>query len=171
MPQSTTTTLQDTQGPVGSPVGTGGAKGGRTGRDSSADRPIGSRNTMFWRSDPKIDEARRHPGWKEFHRRCGLAGLYFDDIEASGREYSALAFRLQRSGEIYLRFRIAEGRGRGVIPAVLAAFRAAHDSGWAVDPALADLLGDTPAPPPSAVEFDDLLGDAPGAADEWELLA
>lgn len=180
MPQSTTTIQRPSPVLVGSSVNAADAPGGRGIRDTKGtlDRPLSSRNMMFWRADARVDEARKHHGWREFHRRCGEAGLYFDDIEAAGREYTALAFRLQRSGDAYLRFKVADGRGRGVIPAVLAAFEAAVSAGWPVDPALAQLLqSDRPAPAPAPANSDNdlnvLLGDpeppASPAIDDWEL--
>lgn len=135
---------------------------------------------MFWRLDPRVEEARKHPGWVEFHRRCGATGLCFDDIEPGVRgSYTALSFRHQPRGREYLRFKVSDGSGAGVIAAVLSAFDAAVAGGWPIDPAVGDLLRSdarpalrvvpTAAPP----ELDELLGDPEVPAmpeiEDWEL--
>ena len=135
---------------------------------------------MFWRADPRIDEARRHSGWVQFHRTCGATGLYFDDLEPAARGgYSAVAFRLQKPAAEYLRLKVSDGSGPGVIAAVLSAFDAAVAGGWPIDPAAGDLLRSDARPAlrvvPAAAppELDELLGDpeAPAAPliEDWEL--
>lgn len=145
-------------------------------------QPLASKNSMFWRPDPAIAAARKHPGWALFHRCCGDTGLAFDDIEKSGRGYSCLTFRHQRhSNGDWSRYRVSDGSGRTVIEAVLSAFDAAVAAGWPVDPSVRDLLTtdtrlETPAAAAPVVttddELDDLLGDPPAtdAVEDWELI-
>lgn len=122
----------------------------------------------FWRPDPQIDAARKHPRWASFHRECGQQGLFFDDIEKQGRGYAAIAFRVEKSGEQWISYRVSSGTGRGPIEAVLSAFDAALAGGFAVDPTLGGLLtANTPAAP-QINDLDALLGGAspPPAADD-----
>lgn len=120
-----------------------------------------SRNAMFWRPDARVDEARRHHGWNAFHRQCGRAGLYFDDIEAAGRGYSCITFRLEKRGDGYVSYLVAKGAGRTVMDAVLSGFDESVAAGWPVPAEVRELLT---APPPRAapvvpdISDDDLLG-------------
>lgn len=102
-----------------------------------------SKNSMFWRQDPVIDDARRQPGWKQFHRECGLHGLYFDDIERTGKskKYTAVTFRMDSNHRIV----VAEGGGMGPIRAVAETFNESVKAGFAIDPDIIKLLDIEPA--------------------------
>jgi hypothetical protein len=112
-----------------------------------------SRNTMFWRRDERVHAASKHPGWATFHRACGKAGLFFDDIDPIGRgsDYGAVTFRVEQNRRgLLIRYLVANGRGNGPIPAVIDAYRNSIDAGFAVPAGLEALLAD--APEKSAVE-------------------
>lgn len=126
-------------------------------------QPHRSRNTMFWRRDPFVAEASKHPGWNQFHRECGKAGLFFDDVDPVGddgkdvtrrpkRGYSAVAFRVEDGRYRYV---VAQGRGEGPIAAVIAAYRAAIDEGFAAPAGLDAIFDDTPT---GADPLMDLIG-------------
>lgn len=89
--------------------------------------------TSHMRFDLQIDAARKHKGWVTFHRECGRAGLFFDAIEKQGRGYSAISFRMEKSGENWTSYRVSKGSGSGVIEAVLSAFDGAVGAGFAID--------------------------------------
>lgn len=113
----------------------------------------------FWRLDQQIEAARKHAGWATFHRECGAQGLFFDDIEKQGRGYSAISFRVETRGEYYATFRVSKGTGRSPIDAVLGAFTAAVDAGFAVDPTLGALLTVVQVAPEQ--DWDALIDGAP----------
>ena len=126
----------------------------------SDQKPYVGRNALFYTVDPIIEAARRVPGWSEFHKACGRQGLYFEDIERTGRsrkEYGAVATRVEPRRDMYLRYKVADGRGDGPIAAVLSAFDAAVAAGFPVDPAHRLLLDGTP---PSTVidDYEEMFG-------------
>jgi len=131
-------------------------------------------NSMFWFVDKEVEAARKHPGWKQFHRECGKAGLYFDDIERSaGRRspYTAYAYSLSKSRRgFYQQNLVARGRAPTPNAVVLDCFDKAVAAGFDVDPSLRNLLvGDAVAPPADDDEFADILGDdARSQHDEFE---
>jgi hypothetical protein len=135
---------------------------------------MSSKNTLHYHVDKDIEAARRARGWIEFHRACGQQGLFFDDIEKEGRgRYSAISIRVEKhvtaaGSELYHRYLVSRGAGKGAIDAVLSAFHAAVAAGFPVDPAHANLF-DAPAATPPVGEFDDLIGGSSAStSDEFE---
>lgn len=137
--------------------------------------PHRSRNTMFWRRDEFVAAASKHPGWAPFHRACGQAGLFFDDIDPVGddgkkdvtkrptRGYGAVTFRLEGTRA----FHVSKGKGESPIAAVIDAYRKAIEAGFEVPAGLEAMFDDIPAaktppppPPPAPVEEidDDIMG-------------
>lgn len=119
-------------------------------------------NVMFWFVDKEIEAARRSPGWVEFHRECGKAGLYFDDIERSGGRrsaYGAWAYSASKDSRgFYVKHMVARGRAATPIAVTLECFDKAVAAGFPVDPAVRDLLTkSSPALSPYD-EFKDILG-------------
>lgn len=129
-------------------------------------KPLSSLNTVFFRHDARVEDARKHPAWKSFHRACGQMGLYFDDIErigTRGTRYSALAFRVEPRPNHFNRYSVAKGEGDGPIGAVLDALAKAGPP-WATNVTLMDaalLLSCTGESIPAAPETE---------ADAWENL-
>jgi hypothetical protein len=86
--------------------------------------PYTPKAEMTWRLDPEVEAARRLPGWAEFHRACGAAGVFYDHIEReSGKrsDYVATAFGVTPRGSVYVSHLIAKGRGKTPLEAVLSA--------------------------------------------------
>lgn len=117
--------------------------------------------TRFMRMDDRVQKARQHRGWRDFHRQCGEAGLFFDHIEKQGRGYHAVAFRVERRGEFFASFVLARGSGREPIDAVLSAFHEAVKVHPRAKPELADLLSDGSSVSIIPDDLDALLGGAP----------
>lgn len=103
-----------------------------------------------WTVDKRIDEARKHPGWKNFHRECGTQNFYIENIEKRGRGYVATSFRLRdRMAPPYIMYPMAEGAGRTPIDACVDAYLKAVEVGHC-QPGLERLF---------AEEEDDLIGE------------
>lgn len=121
---------------------------------------------MIWNPDPKIEEARRQYGWRQFHRACGQQNFYIDHIERKGRQYSATAFALQdRFRAPYIMIPRSEGFGKTVIDACVDAYRKAVAEGHVSDERLEllfedddDLIGDVPAETAAVEDEEDLIG-------------
>lgn len=135
---------------------------------TATDQPYTPKGEMFWRPDSNVDAARRLPEWNAFHRACGKRHIGFDHIERDGRRgpYRANCNEWRRTsvgGWVFVSR--GEGRGRTVVEALAAAFRA---SGEDIPEAAAmlerGLLGVAPAPAATAApqpdnEFDALVED------------
>ncbi len=106
---------------------------------------------VLWKMDDVIEATRKLPGWREFHKACGKAQLYFDHPEKRGRLYVVVA--VQGSGTAY---KVAEETGKTPIEATAAAFRASNVSVAEAVPWLEMALrGNAPA---EAIDLDDILG-------------
>jgi hypothetical protein len=125
-------------------------------------KPYVPSNEMMWRPDENVVAARKLPGWVEFHRTCGRAGLFFDNPTRDGRrgKYTVTAFGVRpvRTGFQHVHF--ADGQGTTVVEALEAAYRAA---GQLVADAEMDLLMGRAADDFSALiggdsDFEDLIG-------------
>lgn len=132
---------------------------------------------MFWRKDENVARASRHPNWAAFHRACGAAGLFFDDIDPVDdnlkdvtnlprKGYRAVTFRIERrSYGVDVSHVVSRGRGPDPIAAVIDAYRQALDAGYPV-PADLDAMFDTVEPLPvpdlsgliGPQEVDDIAG-------------
>ncbi|MBB5985958.1 hypothetical protein [Sphingobium lignivorans] len=142
-------------------------------------RPYTTIPEVLWKVDPLVEEARRVPAWRHFHRACGKRDLFFDHVERKGktRVYGAVAFTLGKVRDQWWSYHVADGEARSPIEAVLNAYESEAAAkyrneetelwaqrlrdGWTPDaPA-------PPQPPPAAIdEFEELLGGAPAADDE-----
>jgi hypothetical protein len=109
---------------------------------------------MMWKLDENVTAARRLPGWREFHRRCGEHNLFFDHIERDGKRgpYKATAFAVERRGNLFVNVHLADGAGKTVLEALADAYCKAL---LPVAEAELKLLINGP---PEAESFDDLLG-------------
>lgn len=118
---------------------------------------LSSKNTMFYTHDTALEALHRVPSWVQFHKQCGVQGLFFDDIEKEGRRgaYSAVSFRLEKR-DGFIRYLVARGKGADPIAAVLDTFENSIAAGFPVTPELRNLF-DAPAAPDS-VDYDDILG-------------
>lgn len=110
---------------------------------------------VLWRSDPLVDAARKLPTWALFHRVCGKANLFFDNIEREGRrgQFSAHAFTLV--GPKKQTMHAATGKGKTPIEALVAAYRASGQAIPEAEPLLAQMLDPADVRDP----FADLLGE------------
>jgi len=86
-----------------------------------------------WSLDPNVEAARKHPAWKDFHRACAVANLYFDHMQKEGRGYKCTAFTLYEQRGSLFNQEVCTGRGKTVLESVVAAFR---ESGFDVPEAL-----------------------------------
>lgn len=94
--------------------------------------PLKSKNTMMWRPDPVIEACRMHPNWAAFHRYCGMRGLFFDDIEKSGRGYKCLTFRYEEESGRFFRYEVTPGQGKCPQSACIDALQSAIEQGWEI---------------------------------------
>jgi len=105
---------------------------------------------MLWKIDPKVEAARKLPGWGPFHYACQQERFYFDHCEKQGREYKVLCYSVDAHWHIVP---LVEGRGS----AVLDAYRDAHERcGRATTETTAAL--DTLIAGPPADDFMEMLG-------------
>ncbi len=109
---------------------------------------------MMWKQDEQVEAARKLPGWRDFHRRCGEHNLFFDHIERDGKRgpYKATAFTLERRRHGFVSIHIADGVGKRPIDALADAYCKAASP--VADAELSKLLGTTE----DALDLDDILG-------------
>lgn len=80
---------------------------------------------VLWKPDPRVDETRKLPDWKSFHRLCCERGnLCFDHPVKDGRRYTCLAFAPKRTDHGgWAAVPLATGRGSEPVDAVIDAYR------------------------------------------------
>lgn len=114
----------------------------------------------MWVPDKARDEARKQPGWLEFHRACGKNALYFDiPSRDRGRgPFTVVAFTARRN-EVggYITYELARATGQNLVKAMA---RAHEESGRASPEttALVERMINPPAEPvvdPMAAMFGD----------------
>jgi hypothetical protein len=81
-----------------------------------AQRQIVLAGEMIWKIDPAVEAASKLPHWARFHRLCGAAGLCFDHISRSGREYRCVAFRPEKNKfGGWVAYEVSQGAGKSVL--------------------------------------------------------
>jgi len=110
----------------------------------------------MWRVAIEVEEARKLPGWADFHRACGRADFFFDHMERQGRRgpWSVDCFTLSATFVYQL---LVTGTGKTVIDAIADAHDRCDRATDATRAALA-ALRDGPLPV-SSDDFDSLIGD------------
>jgi len=84
-------------------------------------------NDMLWKIHPAVEAARKHDCWRDFHRACGQANLFFDLPSVAGKTgFTVTAFTTHphRAGG-FSSEKLGEGRGKTVFAALEAAYQAA----------------------------------------------
>lgn len=117
---------------------------------------------MLWKTHPAVEEARKHECWRDFHRRCGEARIFFDLPSAAGKQgFHIVAFRTHRhrAGGVWTE-KLSEGKGKTPFAALEAAYRAAGVPVPAAEPLLDRMLGR--GEPVGGDDFDELLDDFEG---------
>lgn len=75
-------------------------------------RPYTTIPEVLWKVDPLVEEARRVPAWRHFHRACGKRDLFFDHVERKGktRVYGAVAFTLGKVRDQWWSYHVADAK-------------------------------------------------------------
>lgn len=89
------------------------------------DRVAGLTQETTWKPDAKVDETRKLPDWRQFHRLCCERGnLCFDQPVKDGRRYACLAFSPRKTDMGgWETVPLATGYGAEPIDAVIDAYR------------------------------------------------
>ncbi len=89
-------------------------------------KPYTASPELLWKPDPQVDEARKNPHWKDFHRVAGTRFLYFDRPAKEGRGYATTAYTAKKNSlGGWTTYHLADGKGRTVIESIDAAYQAA----------------------------------------------
>lgn len=111
---------------------------------------------IIWEEDRLLVETRKHPRWATFQRECGKVGVFFE-VERSSSPRTAPRYKCQAIRYTRVRPDFHQGTViatveadhpmRAQVEGFHAAIASGDETAAELDPQLAGMLGDTPAPP------------------------